>query len=196
MKPQGHVPASARIGAHEGADLDVPLIARLAALLGSILVLLVLATMVIFYLYEKQYPHRTSEAAPVVTSAELPPAPRLQVAPRADLQEVRASEDAHLEGYAWVDRAKSVARIPIERAMARWVELQNAAGAGSSATNAPGGAMPLNPALVAPAGNAAATSQPAKTEPAASMGSRAPASSGVTELQMRQDKAKGGAHAH
>ena len=126
MKPQGHVPAAAPIGAHEGADLDVPLITRLAVLLAVILVLLVLVTMLIFYFYEKQYPQRTSEAAPVVTFASLPPAPRLQATPRLDLQEVRAAEDAHLEGYAWVDRTKGVARIPIERAMTRWVELQNA----------------------------------------------------------------------
>jgi hypothetical protein len=165
VKPQGHVPASAPIGAHEGADLDVPLITRLAVLLGSILVLLVLGTLLTFHLYEKQYPHRTSEAAPVVTSAELPPAPRLQTEPRADLQAVRLAEDAHLKGYAWVDRANGVARIPIERAMARWVELQNTA----------------------------ATAQPAKTV-GAPPDSRGDASSGVTELQMRQDKAKGGAH--
>jgi hypothetical protein len=193
VKPQGHVPASAPIGAHEGADLDVPLITRLAVLLGSILVLLVLGTLLTFHLYEKQYPHRTSEAAPVVTSAELPPAPQLQVAPLADLREVREEEDAHLKGYAWVDRANGVARIPIERAMVRWVELQDTATSGLSATNAPGGAMPLNPALVAPAGNAAATSQPAKAE-GAPLDSNAAASTGVTELQMRQDKAKGGAH--
>jgi hypothetical protein len=192
VKPQGYVPASSPIGAHEGADLDVPLITRLAVILATILVLLVLATMVIFYFYEKQYPHRTSEAAPIVRFAELPPSPRLQATPRTDLREVLAAEDTHLEGYAWVDRTKGVSRIPIERAMARWVELQNGSAAGMSATNAPGGAMPLNPDLIAPAGNAAATSQAAKASPAAP--STKPASAGVTELQMRQDKAKGWMH--
>jgi hypothetical protein len=137
VKPQGHIPPRAARGAHEGADLDVPLIARIAVSLGTILVLLVLAAMLIFYLYEKQYPHRTSEAAPIVTAADLPPAPRLQTTPRLDLQTVRAEEDAHLEGYAWVDRAKGVARIPIDRAMTRWVELQNvSATETNSSTNA------------------------------------------------------------
>ena len=125
MRVQGHIPASLPPGAREGADLDVPLITRVALIMGGTLVLLVLATMVIFYLYEKQYPHRTSEAQPIVTFVELPPAPRLQATPRLDWQAVRAQEDAHLEGYAWVDRTKGIARIPIERAMARWVELQN-----------------------------------------------------------------------
>jgi hypothetical protein len=191
VKPQGYVPVASPIGAHEGADLNVPLITRLAVLLGSILVLLVLATLVIVHLYEKQYPHRTSEAAPVVTFAELPPAPRLQATPRADLHAVRVAEDAHLEGYAWVDRAKGVARIPIERAMARWVELQEAE---SPVNNAAGGAMPLNSVLVAPASNQPVTSRPAKTS--AAEPSVAPVSTGLTELQMRQDKAKGAAHAH
>lgn len=191
MKPQGHVPDAAPLGAREGADLDVPLITRIAAILAVILVLLVIATMLIFYLYEKQYPHRTSEAAPIVTASELPPAPRLQTTPRLDLQEVRAQEDAHLEGYAWIDRPKGIARIPIERAMARWVELQNASAAALPTTNTPGGAMPLNPLLIAPVGNAPVTSQPAKE----AVPSTAPASTGATELQMRQQKAQGGTHA-
>ena len=171
MKPQGHVPAAAPLGAHEGADLDVPLITRIAAWLAAILVLLVLATLLVFHLYEKQYPHRTSEAAPVVTSADLPPAPRLQIAPRLDLQKVRTVEDAHLEGYAWIDRTKGIARIPIERAMTRWVELQNASTGASPATSMP------------------ATSGPAK----ASAASIAPA--GITELHMRQHKAQEETHA-
>ena len=182
MKPQGHVPAAAPIGAHEGADLDVSFIARLAVLLGAILVALVLATMVLFHLYEKQYPHRTSEAQPIVTAAELPPAPRLQATPRVDGEAVRAAEEAHLEGYAWVDRAGGIARIPLDRAMARWVELQNA-----PAANSPNPLSPLSPVR----GGESPASQRTETRTA---NSPAPVTSGMTEQQMRQEKAKG-AHA-
>jgi hypothetical protein len=165
MKPQGHIPPSAKPGAHEGADLDVPLITRIAGLLGAGLVVLVLAALLAFYLYEKQYPHRTSEAAPVVTAADLPPVPRLQTTPRLDLQAVRAQEDAYLEGYTWVDRTKGIAHIPIDRAMARWVELQNV-----PVSSAP------NPAPTTE------TNSPAANPPAAT--------SVTTELQMRQQKAQ------
>jgi protein SCO1/2 len=47
----------------------------------------------------------------------LPPEPRLQVAPAQELEILRATERANLEGYGWIDRESGVIRIPIERAM-------------------------------------------------------------------------------
>ena len=170
----------------------MPLITRIAAILFGILVALVLLTLLAFHLYEKQYPHRTSEAAPVVTFASLPPAPRLQATPRKDWQQVHAEEEAHLEVYGWVDGAHGMARIPIERAMVRWVELQNAPGrrgrderarrrdAAQSGCHRPGGNAPPRPTGEEHAGTPRRRPRP-------------PA--GVTELQMRQDKAKEAAHA-
>jgi hypothetical protein len=46
-----------------------------------------------------------------------PPAPRLQVTPRLDLQTLRAREDRILNSYAWVDEERGIARIPVEEAM-------------------------------------------------------------------------------
>lgn len=48
----------------------------------------------------------------------LPPEPRLQAYPPAELAEVRAEEGRLLHSYAWVNQAGGVARIPVERAMA------------------------------------------------------------------------------
>jgi hypothetical protein len=47
----------------------------------------------------------------------LPPEPRLQENPLADLATLRAREDRQLDGYGWVDRKAGRARIPIARAM-------------------------------------------------------------------------------
>jgi len=47
----------------------------------------------------------------------LPPEPRLQTDPEGELETLRATEDAVLEGYAWVDEANGIARVPIERAI-------------------------------------------------------------------------------
>lgn len=47
----------------------------------------------------------------------LPPLPRLQTVPYADLQTFKASEDQVLTQYAWVDREQGVVRIPIARAI-------------------------------------------------------------------------------
>jgi hypothetical protein len=46
-----------------------------------------------------------------------PPGPRLQVAPQADLDRLRASESNRLTTFGWVDRNKQIARMPIEQAI-------------------------------------------------------------------------------
>ena len=122
MKPQGYIPASASPSAHEGADLHIRNVVKVAALLGVTLVVSILILALFFQLMEKTHPNRTSEAAPIVADSELPPLPRLQTNPLRDLQAVRAVEDSHLERYAWIDREHGVAQIPIDRAMALWAK--------------------------------------------------------------------------
>lgn len=45
-------------------------------------------------------------------------APRLQSDPRADLDALRAREQARLAAFGWIDRDAAIARIPVERAAA------------------------------------------------------------------------------
>ena len=52
-----------------------------------------------------------------IERGQLPPEPRLQTTPEPDLKQIRAVEDQILGSYAWVDRARGVVRIPIDRAM-------------------------------------------------------------------------------
>jgi hypothetical protein len=127
MKPQGYVPPSASPSAHEAADLHVPVILRTAAILAGTLVAGILFLLLFFRHLEHAYPARTSEAAPRVTAADLPPLPRLQAAPLLDLRAVRAAEDANLGRYAWIDQPHGLARIPIDRAMVLWVKNYSAA---------------------------------------------------------------------
>jgi hypothetical protein len=96
---------------------------------AAILVLSLLAIVLLVYAWAR--PALTAGAAPV---RPLPPQPRLQAAPAADLAAVRTLQQSQLEGYRWVDEAHTVARIPVERAMA----LLAAAGTKS---------LPLSPAL-------------------------------------------------
>jgi hypothetical protein len=58
----------------------------------------------------------------VETLPALPPEPRLQVTPAADLGKIRAEEDAVLSTYGWIDEQGGIVRIPIERAMELLVE--------------------------------------------------------------------------
>ena len=45
------------------------------------------------------------------------PAPDLQTDPRGDLARFLAEQRQGLEGYGWVDRARGLVRIPVQRAM-------------------------------------------------------------------------------
>jgi len=55
----------------------------------------------------------TPLAAP---AGQLPPEPRLQTTPWADMEQFRADEVAHLHSYGWVNQSAGVAHVPIERA--------------------------------------------------------------------------------
>lgn len=60
----------------------------------------------------------TSTREPGVVQQEVaPPGPRVLPDPAAPLDVLRATEQANLNSYGWVDRDAGVVRIPIERAM-------------------------------------------------------------------------------
>lgn len=69
------------------------------------------------YLLSLGYPDATRDAfkAPTV----VPPGPRLQQNPRADLAAFRAAKEERLDSYGWVDRARQIVHIPIDDAMKR-----------------------------------------------------------------------------
>ena len=62
---------------------------------------------------------KSEPASPLagVIGRRLPPQPRLQTHPLADLETLRRAEEAALSGYAWVDEDAGIMRIPIERAI-------------------------------------------------------------------------------
>ncbi|MBB5760801.1 hypothetical protein ABEV34_07425 [Methylorubrum rhodesianum] len=64
---------------------------------------------------------------PLVQQARVFPAPRLQQSPEADLAAMLRDQRAKLAGYAWIDREKGIARMPIEEAMRRLAVRGNAA---------------------------------------------------------------------
>jgi hypothetical protein len=80
---------------------------------AAILALSLLAIVLLVYAWAR--PVLTAGPAP---ARPIPPQPRLQAAPAVDLAAVRSLQQAQLEGYRWMDDAHTVARIPIERAMA------------------------------------------------------------------------------
>jgi len=65
---------------------------------------------------ERQYPLAAGEAS------RLPPVPRLQQHPSAELRTFRDEERTHLESYGWENKAAGTVHIPIEEAMKLTVE--------------------------------------------------------------------------
>lgn len=54
---------------------------------------------------------------PEARQTRLPPAPRLQGSPEAELERFRARENAKLSSYGWKDEAAGIVRIPVSRAV-------------------------------------------------------------------------------
>jgi hypothetical protein len=96
---------------------------------AAILALSLLGIVLLVYLWAR--PVLTAGAAPV---RPIPPQPRLQADPAADLAAERALQRARLDGYLWMDDAHTVARIPIARAMAMLAQGRNTPPASGAST--------------------------------------------------------------
>lgn len=59
----------------------------------------------------------TSPVTPLRGTPIVPPAPRLQADPAAEMQEFLRVEEEILTSYGWIDRDQGIVRIPIELAM-------------------------------------------------------------------------------
>jgi len=103
---------------YEHRDIAVRTIFVLGA---ALIAVTVLAQVALYFQLGGLWRARQKELpSPVPVATALPtapPEPRLQTSPALDLKTLRDAEDAHLHGYAWVDRKAGVVRIPIERAM-------------------------------------------------------------------------------
>jgi len=104
---------------HETGDVNVVAVTRF----GIALVLLCLVAFgLLLGLFRYFLSREAAEQPPVrpgvtVPATRVPPEPRLQTTPVADLRTVHAAEDQILEGYAWVDPDQGIVRIPIDKAI-------------------------------------------------------------------------------
>ena len=102
---------------HETRDMESrPVVLFLAGLLVLIVGSLLLVKALVFYLTSRQLLAGQAMSLPVAPR-QLPPLPRLQVTEAQDFEVKRASEDAILATYGWVDKQNGIVRIPIERAI-------------------------------------------------------------------------------
>jgi hypothetical protein len=93
---------------------------------GGIIVLMLLSSLAIVavmmhLLSQTRIANRAPYPGLIVAPDDNPlrefPAPSLQIAPRLELEALRAREDRELNSYGWIDRELGIVRIPVERAM-------------------------------------------------------------------------------
>jgi|SRR5882762_1072914 len=113
---------------HEQSDVSVKGIAVFLAILAVFAVILHFGLAGLQLIFRRETRRQdlrqaglVADPASVRTRSKFPE-PRLQVAPREDLQTFRAREEAELNSYGWIDRTAGIVRLPISRAMDLVVE--------------------------------------------------------------------------
>jgi hypothetical protein len=116
--------------AYETRDIRLRPLIVFAAGLMVVGIVTYLVIFVLFRLFSGQAARQDAQVAPSLVSRpapapgeeRLPPEPRIQADPAADMKTLREREDAVLTTYGWVDRPAGVVRIPIDVAMKQVLE--------------------------------------------------------------------------
>ena len=108
--------AAAQGPGYETRDVNIRGAYIFAATLFAVLVVVIFAMRGLFWYYERTQT-LGPELTPFKASRELPPAPRLQVDPKADLANTRVEQERILNSYGWSDQGTGRVHIPIDRAM-------------------------------------------------------------------------------
>jgi hypothetical protein len=98
-------------GGHEETDVNPWQIGKFAVALTVVCALSMVLLFGLFRFFLSQEGGKAEE------TIKLPALPRLEVTPAQDLKAIRTAEEQKLNSYGWVDQAKGVVRIPIDRAI-------------------------------------------------------------------------------
>ena len=116
METKRPSPPGAPRDRYERRDADVRTLLRFGFWLFVTMVVVSVGMKWVFVYYAKSQ-QLGPPASPFENARVLPPAPRLQAAPRTELKNYRDAQNERLASYGWVDRQNGVVRIPIERGM-------------------------------------------------------------------------------
>jgi hypothetical protein len=109
---------------HESRDVSIRPIVQFGIALAIATVGIQLALWGLFRMFDVREKRKDRPVPPIVAANlhRLPPQPRLEPNPLAPRRALRATEEALLNSYGWIDRNAGIARIPIDRAMEILVE--------------------------------------------------------------------------
>jgi hypothetical protein len=121
-------------GHHEHSDVSLRGITMTAVGLLVVAVVVQVAMVGLFVVFERRAADRTAPPPSIVTTApRARPQPRLQANPAQELKTLGEEQRRRLYGYGWVDEANGVVHIPIDLAMKIMLERGYPVRAGATA---------------------------------------------------------------
>ena len=102
---------------YERTDARIEMLPWVVATFTAVLIVVFLTVWWIFRFYWRIDASRDARRTLIQQTAPIPPEPRLQIDPEADLQRFRAEQARTLSSYGWASPAEQRVRMPIERAM-------------------------------------------------------------------------------
>lgn len=126
-------PQAAHREGYEKSDASPRGLVYFALVIAGILVLTFLSLRWLFGYFQKAENPGSFVAAPFAGARLLPPPPRIQADPGADMQSYFQSQQNLLNTYGWIDRQNGIVRLPIDRA----IELILERGLPARSANAP-----------------------------------------------------------
>jgi hypothetical protein len=119
--PGGHQPMVDSSEEYEHRDADTHSLLKFGVGLVIVLIVVLFSMKWMFLYFAKSQP-LGPPASPFEDVRVLPPQPRLQAKPGADLRSYCGDQMLKLNTYGWVDPENGVVRIPIDRAIDATVE--------------------------------------------------------------------------
>ena len=116
MRIETEVEPDASAG-YERRDVNPRAILWLMAGVTGCALVAMAALWILINAFERQAASRDPARSPLVGERLPSAAPELQPTPVHDYQAFQASQERALTTYGWVDREKSIVRLPVERAM-------------------------------------------------------------------------------
>jgi hypothetical protein len=103
---------------YEQSDVRAGAIVRFGVGVVIVIAVASVGLLGLFKVLARQERRHDPPAPPLARPAgDLPPMPRLQVAPLQDLEQVRAKEEEELNSYGWVDPRAGIVHIKIDDAI-------------------------------------------------------------------------------
>ncbi len=152
--PQSHDHGSAA-GDHYEVDSEIHFRMLFAAgiVIAGLMIFACLITAGLYHYFHQELIHEDPAPSPIAAAngIHLPPFPRIQPDPPADLAAMHAHENKILYHFGWVDKAEGTVHIPISDAMKIYLQEHETDQSGGASHDAGNGSAPAQSSTQQPA---------------------------------------------